>query len=108
MSWYRLDPTHHQLTLNLHVQPGARKTALAGMYGDTLKIRVAAPARDNKANTALIDFLHQWFKLPPSRIKISQGTHGRRKIVGLDHPGAGVEALLVSLEHACPASSNNA
>ncbi len=108
MSWYRLDSAQHRLTLTLHIQPGARTTAIAGMYGDALKVRVAAPAVDNKANAALIDFLHQWFKLPPSHIRIKQGAHARRKIVELDHPGAGVATLLASMEPACPASSNNA
>ena len=108
MSWYRLDPAQRLLTLTLHIQPNARVTAVAGRYGDALKIRVAAPALENKANAALIDFLHQWFKLPPSHIRIKQGKRGRRKIVEIDCPAAGIETLLASMESACPAKSNNA
>lgn len=81
---------------------------MAGKFGDALKIRVAAPALDNKANAALIDFLHQWFKLPSSHIIINQGTRGRRKIVEIDWPAADIEPLLASMESACPANSNNA
>ena len=106
--WYRLDPAQRRLTLTLYVQPNARTTAVAGKHADALKIRVAAPALDNKANAALIDFLHQWFKLPSSHIRISQGTRGRRKIVEIDWPAAGIETLLAKLESACPANSNNA
>ena len=108
MSWYRLDRAQSRLTLTLHIQPNARATAVAGKYGDALKIRVAAPALDNKANAALIDFLHQWFKLPSSHIRIKQGVRGRRKIVELNYPAAGIETLLASMEAACPAKSNNA
>ncbi len=81
---------------------------MAGGYGDALKIRVAAPAVDNKANVALIDFLHQWFKLPCSHIKIKQGARGRRKIVELDSPAADIESLLARMESACQVNSNNA
>ena len=108
MSWYRFDPAQRRLTLTLHIQPNARATAVAGRHGDALKIRIAARAVDDKANAALIDFLHQWFKLPKTNIRIKHGQRGRRKIVELENPGAGTEARLVSMEPACPASSNNA
>lgn len=106
-SWYRLDPAQRRLTLTLHIQPNARATAVAGRHGDALKIRIAAPVVDDKANAALIDFLHQWFKLPSSHIKIKRGARGRRKIVELDHPGARIETILARMESACPANSNN-
>ena len=108
MSWYRFDPARRRLILTLHIQPNARATAVAGRHGDALKLRIAAPAVDDKANAALIDFLHQWFKLPSSHIRIKRGARGRRKIVEIDNPGAGVETCLASMEPACPANSNDA
>jgi uncharacterized protein (TIGR00251 family) len=45
------------ITLTLHIQPGAKRTEVAGLYGDALKIRLAAPPVDGKANAALISFL---------------------------------------------------
>jgi uncharacterized protein (TIGR00251 family) len=107
MCWYRFDPAQRRLTLTLHIQPNARVTAVAGRHGDALKIRIAAPAVDDKANAALIRFLHQWFKLPAGSIKIRHGARGRRKIVELEHPAAGFEVLLARMERACPASSTN-
>jgi len=91
---YRFDPQGRRLTLTVHVQPNARSTAVAGRHGDALKIRVAAPAVDDKANAALIDFLHQWFNLPTANITIKHGARGRRKIVEIMHPDPGVTALL--------------
>ncbi len=94
MSWYRFDPEKRRLTLIVHVQPNARRTETAGEYGGALKIRLAAPAVDNKANAELIDFLHQWFKLPKTSIAIRHGAHGRRKVVEIDNPGANAQIYL--------------
>jgi uncharacterized protein len=45
------------VVLTLHIQPGAKKTEVVGPHGDALKIRLAAPPVDGKANAALIEFL---------------------------------------------------
>ena len=55
MTW--LQVRREGLSLTLHIQPGARKTEVAGPHGDALKIRLAAPPVDGKANAALIEFL---------------------------------------------------
>lgn len=107
MGWHRFDPAQRRLTLTLHIQPNARVTAVAGRHGDALKIRIAAPAVDDKANAALIRFLQHWFRLPAGSIRIRHGARGRRKIVELDHPATGFEALLAGMEPACPAGPNN-
>jgi uncharacterized protein (TIGR00251 family) len=108
VTWYRYDPLARRATLTLHVQPNARANAVAGRYGDALKIRVAAPAHDEQANRALIDLLHQWFNLPVRDIKISRGGHGRRKLVELYGAGPAIAAILQRMDAACPTNSNNA
>ncbi len=107
LCWYRFDPAQRRLSLTLHIQPNARVTAVAGRHGDALKIRIAAPAVDDKANAALIRFLHEWFRLPAGNIKIRHGARGRRKIVELDDPAAGFEVILASMERAFPSRSTN-
>ena len=94
MGWHRFDPERRRLTLTLHVQPNARRTETAGEHGDALKIRIAAPAVDDKANAELIDFLHRWFKLPKTNIAIKHGAHGRRKVVEIDNRVTRIEAKL--------------
>lgn len=93
-AWYRFDPDARRLTLTVHVQPNARASAVAGMHGDALKIRIAAPAVDNRANAALLDFLCQLLKLPASRIGIRRGVHGRRKIIEIAEADASLVAQL--------------
>jgi uncharacterized protein (TIGR00251 family) len=97
MTFFTLDANRRRLTLTLHVQPNAARTRAVGPHGDALKIQVAAPAADNKANAELIDFLHRWFKVPKAQIAIKRGAHGRRKIVEIDNPGPDANALLENL-----------
>ena len=54
--WLRI-AADGRITLTLHIQPGAKKTEFAGLHGDALKIRLAAPPVDGKANEALIKFV---------------------------------------------------
>lgn len=103
-TWWKCDPSGRTIRLTLHIQPNAKQTALAGRHGDALKIRIAAPAVEDKANKALIDILHQWFKLPLTQISIRQGGRGRRKIVELARCDADTINMLVRLEASCPAN----
>lgn len=80
-TWCRYDAASRRLSLTLHVQPGARRSGIAGPHGDALKVRIAAPAVDNKANSALIEFLSETLQVPRSAISIRQGAGARRKVV---------------------------
>lgn len=70
-----------RLSLTLHIQPGAKKTEFAGLHGDALKIRLAAPPVDGKANAALIGFLAEVLRLPKSAITLKSGQTSRRKVL---------------------------
>jgi len=94
--WCRFDPGAGRLTLNVHVQPNARVNAFAGLHGNALKIRIAAPAVDDKANAALIDFLHRYLGLPASLIGIRHGARGRRKVVEIAGADASTRELIKS------------
>lgn len=69
------------ITLTLHVQPGAKKTEVAGLHGDALKIRLAAPPVDGKANAALIGFVADRLGLPKSAVSLKSGQTSRRKVL---------------------------
>jgi uncharacterized protein (TIGR00251 family) len=80
-TWHNYDPVAGRITVTLHVQPNARKSGIAGLHGDALKIRIAAPAVDNRANSALIEFLGETLGVPKSAIAIRHGATGRRKVL---------------------------
>ena len=80
-TWFSYNAGRRRLTLNLHVQPGARRSEIVGLHGSALKIKVAAPAVDNKANAALTEFLSETLGIPKSAVAISHGAAGRRKVV---------------------------
>jgi hypothetical protein len=79
--WLRYDAATGRVWLTLHAQPNARTSAFTGVHGDALKVKIAAPAVDNKANAALIEFLSETLELPRSAVTIRQGASGRRKLV---------------------------
>ncbi|NWK77452.1 DUF167 domain-containing protein [Aquitalea sp. LB_tupeE] len=70
--------------LTLHVQPGARKTEVAGEHGDCLKIRLAAPPVDGKANAALLAWLADCFSVGKRAVSLQSGDKSRHKVVSID------------------------
>ena len=71
------------LHLTVHVQPGAKTTACAGVHGDALKIRLHAPPVDGKANQALIAWLSKTLGCPQSTIELIRGQTSRRKTLNI-------------------------
>jgi uncharacterized protein (TIGR00251 family) len=80
-AWCRYDTAARRLSLTLHVQPNARRSEITGFHGDALKVRIAAPAADNKANAELIEFLSKTLEVSRSAIAIRRGGTSRRKVV---------------------------
>ena len=72
--------------LTLHVQPGAKKTEVAGLYGDALKIRLAAPPVDGKANAELLRYLADAFAVPLRNVSLVRGQTSRQKVVRIEAP----------------------
>ncbi|HET6170216.1 MAG TPA: DUF167 domain-containing protein [Terracidiphilus sp.] len=72
------------VTLSVRAQPGAKKTAITGMYGEgasvQLKIAVHAPPIDGRANEALIAFLAELFSLPRRDVVLISGETNRSKV----------------------------
>ena len=65
--------------VSVRVQPRARKDELAGEMNGALKVRLQAPALENRANDALIDFLAHLLKTPKSAVRILSGDRSRIK-----------------------------
>lgn len=84
LPWLRV--SGDDVVLSLHIQPGAKKTEVAGLHGEALKIRLHAPPVDGKANDALIAFLAERLGVPKARVVLETGQTSRSKrvrVVGL-------------------------
>ncbi len=75
--------------LELHVQPGAKRTEVAGMHGGRIKIRLAAPASEGRANEALVEFLADAFGVARRDIRILSGMRSRDKRVVIEGDARG-------------------
>ncbi|MDQ8038686.1 MAG: DUF167 family protein [Pedobacter sp.] len=67
------------LLLQIHAQPGAKQSAFAGLHGDALKVRLAAPAQDGRANDELRRFLADAFAVSLAAVVLLSGESARRK-----------------------------
>ena len=65
----------------VHLQPRASDTAIVGLHGDALKVRVQAAPVDGAANDALVELLARLLDLRSSDVRIVAGQTSRRKVV---------------------------
>ena len=76
--------TREGVTLAVRAQPGAKKTAITGVYGDgadaRLKIAVHAPPLEGRANQAIISFLSELFSVPRAHVELMSGELSRSKV----------------------------
>lgn len=73
------------VTLSVRIQPGARRTAIIGIYGEgesgQLKVTVHAPPLEGRANLALIDLVAEKFAIAKSAVELKSGESSRSKIL---------------------------
>lgn len=86
MTWIRQDGDG--VVLTLHIQPGAKRTECAGLHGEALKIRLAAPPVDGKANEALVAFLSKTLGVSKSSVELISGETSRAKRVRVERVDA--------------------
>lgn len=84
------------LTLTLHIQPGAKRSELAGLHGEALKIRLAAPPVDGRANEALLKFVAGLFDVPVRQVELKQGAQSRHKVVAITGSKVDPESLPIT------------
>ena len=63
----------------VRVQPRAGKNEVTGEMHGALRIRLQAPAAENRANQALVEFLARLLKTPKSAVRILSGERSRTK-----------------------------
>jgi uncharacterized protein (TIGR00251 family) len=79
-----LRATVEGVTLAVRAQPGAKKTAITGVYGEgtaaQLKIAVHAPPLEGRANQALIAFLAERLGVAKNAVELKSGELSRSKV----------------------------
>ena len=85
------------LIVLVRVQPRASKDEIAGVVEGALKIRLQAPALEDRANVALCEFLARLLKTPKSAVRILSGERSRIKRVEIH--GVTEQQVLALLTH---------
>lgn len=93
MLWHSTggDRTIH---IAVYAQPKANKTEVAGLHDGMLKIRVAAPALEDRANQELIRFLAAAFKVGRRDVVLLSGDHSRHKRFAISGSSVAPESLI--------------
>ena len=92
MSWYRIG--QDGVTLQVQAQPGAKRTEVTGLHGDCVRVRLASPPVDGKANECLIEFLAERLRVTRNQVAITRGLSSRRKTVLVQGAGVDPRSLL--------------
>lgn len=92
--WLR--PVAGGVELHLLVQPRASRDQLAGVQGEELKVRLAAPPVDGAANAACCAFFARLCRLPKSHVTLIAGENSRHKRLLLR--GAEASTVLAAIE----------
>ena len=102
---YHLETT--ACTIAVKVLPGASSNTVVGFEGEWLKIRIAAPPVDGKANRVLVEFLAHLLSIPKSCIEIKSGFASRRKVVRIKSCDPERLKALLTRESTCSVVSSN-
>jgi uncharacterized protein (TIGR00251 family) len=92
--WYRSNAG--VITLTLHVQPGAKRSEISGLHGDALKLRLAAPPIEGRANEALLKYIATLFEVTLRQVELKHGLQSRSKVVAITGSKVDPESLLKS------------
>lgn len=90
--WWRPEETDGEgrtttWLLAVRVQPGASRTGAAGatgVDGTELKVRLASPPVDGRANDELVRWLAKGLGVPRSAVTLVRGQTSRSKLVRID------------------------
>ena len=83
-------------TIAVHVQPGAKRASVAGLHGERLKLRIAAPPIEGRANAAVIAFVAERLGVPRAQVSIARGERSRDKVIAVAAPDCDPTTLLAS------------
>lgn len=90
-----IEQTAEGVRLRIKAVPRATRSEVAGLHGDVVRIRLAAPPVDGAANEELIRFLSDTLSVPHTAIRLVSGQTSRSKVITI--VGITLEQVRVSL-----------
>lgn len=82
------------IVVTLRVTPGGKRSELIDASGEELRVRVAAPAIEGKANAELQRLLGQLFGVRRAAVVVVRGERSRHKAVRIEGLAAPPASLL--------------
>ena len=82
--WPCLSARGDGAVLRLAVMPNAKRTEIDGLHDGALRVRLAAPPIEGRANEALIAWLAKSLGVPRRALALAHGAAGRRKTIAID------------------------
>jgi uncharacterized protein (TIGR00251 family) len=70
--------------LRLRIVPNAKRSEVVGSHGEAIKVKIAAPALEGKANQELIEFLADKLGVPRRNVTLASGEKSRDKVVAIE------------------------
>ncbi|MBT3923482.1 MAG: DUF167 domain-containing protein [Nitrospina sp.] len=80
----KVNPCENGIRFSAVIQPRSSKNEIAGIYNNSLKIRLTSPPVDGAANKTCVKFLAKWLEMSPSRIRIVSGLSSKNKIIEIN------------------------
>lgn len=78
--------------LQVSVVPNAKRTEVVGLHDGDLRVRLAAPPVDGKANDTLVAWVAESLGLPKRAVTLRRGASSRSKQVQVDLPLSALDA----------------
>ena len=80
-----MSSSQQETRITVKVVPGSSRTEIAGVYGEMLKIKVAAPPEKGKANKALLEFIAKQLGIRKNALQIESGQTSCVKQIRIDN-----------------------
>ena len=68
----------------VRVQPRASRSAIEGVHGDALRVRLSAPPVDGAANEALVELLAKALDVAKRNVRVVAGAASRSKVIEVE------------------------
>lgn len=70
--------------LRLRIVPNAKRSEVVGPHGEAIKLKIAAPALEGRANEELVEFLAGKLGVPRRCVTLVSGEKSRDKVVAIE------------------------